>query len=187
DPLRRAAGARLRALAAPARALLPLRGDDALALVRRRLPLPGLPGCAALGGAQQGLPLLPAAAAAEVRATAPRVRHCERRRALVVRQPHPGEPVRRDPLAARRLCLPRLPLHRDARLEAPRLGALDDRRARRALPARAVVRRRLHGEPLRRRPADRLRARDGGAAPRAAALAAARPPRVTRSRLVEGS
>ena len=42
----------------------------------------------------------------------------ERRQALVVREPDPGEPVRRDPVAARRLRVPRLPLRRDARLAA---------------------------------------------------------------------
>src|SRR5207248_1774293 len=97
----------------------------------------------------------------------------ERRPSRALR-PDPEEPVRRDPVVARRLRVPRLHLRSDARVEATGLAPLVADRTDRALPGRAIVRGRVHGQPLRRRPPDRLRVRHWRAARREVGVAAAR-------------
>ncbi len=68
--------------------------------------------------------------------------------ALLARQVSGLEPVRRGPVAPRRLRVPRLSVRGDARVEDP-LALVGDRN-RDPLSARSVVCRHLYGEPLRR-------------------------------------
>src|SRR5438105_4292618 len=176
-PLHRPAAPRLRPLGEAPRALLPVRGVDARPLLCGRADLPDLPGRPAVGRRAGGddRPDQQAAGAA-------------RRRGRVVAPlddelflgdaTGPEEPVRGRPVAPWRLRVPRLPLRRDAPL-ADALAVADPDRG--ALSARAVVRGRLHGEPLHRRPLDRLRLRRGRALRRALVLAPARLARVARS------
>src|SRR5919108_34360 len=173
-PLHRAAAPRLRPLGAPPGPLLPLRGLDARSLVRRRADVPRLPGRATVGG-RADRPHRP-----DQQATDPARR---RGRVLAPLDDELGldharrreEPVRGRPVAPRRLRLPRLPLRRAAALEDALALADPDRRA---LPARPVVRGRLHREPLHRRPADRLRLRRRGRLRRPLVLAPSRLARV---------
>jgi hypothetical protein len=145
---------RLHPLAEAGRALLPVRGDDALPLVRSRADLLVVPGRAAVGcgPGRAGL-------ADEDRRRAPGHLVCRHQRKVAAR-PDPGQSLRGDSVAACRLRLPDLPLCHHARLA--HALALVDRPPGRALRRSPVVRGRLHGEPLRGRCADRFRLRRGG-------------------------
>src|SRR5262249_54346967 len=86
------------------------------------------------------------------------------------------QPLRGDSVAAWGLLVPDLPVRHHASVEhALALG----RMARPALSADPVVRRRLHGQPLRGRPPDRVRLRHRRVLRRALVLAAAGMARVT--------
>src|SRR5439155_22059919 len=162
----RAPAARFRALDQAKGALLPLRGDDARTLVCRRADLPALPVGPAMGRGGKGPSAWVDPDPAQPGARSLRRARLPRDLRLEVDRP---QPVRGDPVAPCRLCLPLPPLRLHDRVEVAL--ALVAARYRRCLTTCPVVRSRLHRQPLRGRSHDRLPLRRHGPGCRLVVLA----------------